>query len=70
MIVLSKDDKVFGSDELKVCFSGNYQDTDLVLVYSSDINNPVYQYQAHYVKYGVDYIDAHQIDLSSLEYIF
>ncbi len=70
MIFLSKDDKVFGSDELKVCLSGNYQDTDLVLVYSSDINSPVYQYQAHYIKYGIDYVDAYQIDLSSLEYNF
>lgn len=70
MIFLSKDDKVFGSDELKVCISGNYQDIDLVLVYSTDINNPVYQYQAYFVKYGIDYTDAGQIDLSSLEYNF
>jgi hypothetical protein len=55
MISLNQDDIVFGKPELKVCTSGEYNETDLVLVYTNDINNPVSQYQAYYVKYGTDY---------------
>jgi hypothetical protein len=55
MISLNQNDIVFGKPELKVCASGEYNETDLVLVYTNDINNPVLQYQAYYVKYGIDY---------------
>jgi hypothetical protein len=55
MISLNQDDTIFNKPEFKVCVTGDYGDTDLVLVYTNDINNPVAQYQAYYVKYGVDY---------------
>lgn len=55
MISLKQGDIVFNNPEFKVCVTGDYNDTDLVLVYTNDINNPVSQYQAYYVKYGIDY---------------
>jgi len=55
MISLNVNDIVYGKPELKVCVAGDYNDTDLVCVYISDIENPIAQYQAYYVKYGVDY---------------
>jgi hypothetical protein len=55
MISLNQGDTLFNNPELKVCVAGDYNDTDLVLVYTNDINSPVSQYQAYYVKYGIDY---------------
>ena len=55
MISLAQDDIVFGKPEFKVCVGGDYVDTDLVLIYTNDINNPIAQYQAYYVKYEIDY---------------
>jgi hypothetical protein len=55
MISLNINDLVFGKPELKVCVAGDYNDTDLVLVYNENIEVPIAQYQAYYVKYGVDY---------------
>jgi hypothetical protein len=55
MISLNINDLVFGKPELKVCVAGDYNDTDLVLVYSDNIEFPIAQYQAYYVKYGVDF---------------
>ena len=55
MISLNKGDIVFGNPGLKVCNSGDYNDTDLVCVYITDDENPIAQYQAYYVKYGIDF---------------
>jgi len=61
MISLNINDIVFGKPELKVCVAGDYNDTDLVCVYVDNIENPIAQYQAYYVKYGVDYPNEHYL---------
>lgn len=47
---------MFSDENLKVFVAGDYAETDLVSVYhQTDPNSPVASYQAHYIRYGVDY---------------
>jgi hypothetical protein len=59
-IILNKGDLVYNEINKIVCESGEYQYDELVPI--SETNNPkyskdfpLYQYQAHYVKYGTNY---------------
>ncbi len=56
-IILEKGETLYREPNRVVCESGEYEPTDLVLVgeldnplYTPDF--PLYQYQAHYVKFG------------------
>jgi hypothetical protein len=55
MITLNQHDKVVYAEEYKVFQGGDYEDTDLVLVYKDDESVPTLQFQAYYIKNGVDY---------------
>ena len=56
MITLEKGDKLFTDDNLVVHNGGVFEGFELVLVSDiKDIEKPIFQYQAIYIKEGVTY---------------
>jgi hypothetical protein len=55
MITLEKGDRLFSDNNLVVHQGGEFKNWDLVLVSNiNDIENPIYQFQAIYVKEGIN----------------
>ncbi len=52
MIHLEKDQPLFTDETLLVFEGGDYEETDLVLVRKIDSEEPVFQFQANFIKNG------------------
>jgi hypothetical protein len=60
IIHLEKGELLINESNRVICITGDYLPEEMVLV--GEINNPIYspdfplyQYQAHYIKYGIQY---------------